>query len=82
MFVKIVCTIGPSSENYGTLMSMAKAGMNVARLNFSHGDYEGHERKLNLVRRVERDAGAPSPPSWTRRAPRSARGRWRTGRSR
>ena len=59
MFVKIVCTIGPSSENYGTLMSMAKAGMNVARLNFSHGDYEGHERKLNLVRRVERDAGAP-----------------------
>ena len=59
MFVKIVCTIGPSSENYGTLMSMAKAGMNVARLNFSHGDYEGHEKKLNLVRRVKRDAGAP-----------------------
>ncbi len=59
MFVKIVCTIGPASENYGTLMSMARAGMNVARLNFSHGDYEGHERKLNLIRRVERDAGAP-----------------------
>ena len=59
MFVKIVCTIGPASENYGTLKSMAKAGMNVARLNFSHGDYEGHERKLNLVRRVERDMGTP-----------------------
>ena len=59
MFVKIVCTIGPASENYGTLKSMAKAGMNVARLNFSHGDYEGHEKKLNLVRRVERDMGTP-----------------------
>ena len=59
MFVKIVCTIGPASENYGTLKSMAKAGMNVARLNFSHGDYEGHEKKLNLIRRVERDMGTP-----------------------
>jgi pyruvate kinase len=40
---------------------MAKAGMNVARLNFSHGDYEGHERKLNLVRQVERDLDIPIP---------------------
>ncbi|NLL36521.1 MAG: pyruvate kinase, partial [Fretibacterium sp.] len=59
MFVKIVCTIGPASEEYGTLMGMAQAGMNVARLNFSHGDYEGHERKLNLIREVERDTGRP-----------------------
>ncbi|MCR4818416.1 MAG: pyruvate kinase [Fretibacterium sp.] len=59
MFVKIVCTIGPASENYDTLKSMAEAGMNVARLNFSHGDYEGHEKKLNLVRQVERDLGKP-----------------------
>ncbi|MBQ9565462.1 MAG: pyruvate kinase [Synergistaceae bacterium] len=59
MFVKIVCTIGPASENYDTLKAMAGAGMNVARLNFSHGDYEGHERKLNLIRQVERDTGKP-----------------------
>ena len=59
MFVKIVCTIGPASEDYGTLKAMARAGMNVARLNFSHGDYEGHERKLGLIRRVERDMGSP-----------------------
>ena len=59
MFVKIVCTIGPASENYDTLKAMAEAGMNVARLNFSHGDYEGHERKLNLVRQVERDLKRP-----------------------
>ncbi len=59
MFVKIVCTIGPASDNYETLKSMAEAGMNVARLNFSHGDYEGHEKKLKLVRRVERAVKKP-----------------------
>ena len=59
MFVKIVCTIGPASDNYETLKSMAEAGMNVARLNFSHGDYEGHEKKLKLIRRVERSVKKP-----------------------
>ena len=59
MFVKIVCTIGPASDNYETLKSMAEAGMNVARLNFSHGDYEGHEKKLKLIRRVERSTKKP-----------------------
>ena len=44
MFVKIVCTIGPASDNFETLKSMAEAGMNVARLNFSHGDYDSHEK--------------------------------------
>ena len=59
MFVKIVCTIGPASDKYEVLRAMAEAGMNVARLNFSHGDYEGHEHKLNLVRQVERDLNVP-----------------------
>ena len=59
MFVKIVCTIGPASDNYDTLKSMAEAGMNVARLNFSHGDYAGHEKKLKLIRRVERAVKKP-----------------------
>lgn len=59
MFVKIVCTIGPASDNYETLKAMAEAGMNVARLNFSHGDYEGHEKKLKLIRRVERSVKKP-----------------------
>lgn len=59
MFVKIVCTIGPSSDNFDTLKAMAEAGMNVARLNFSHGDYAGHEKKLKLIRRVERSLKKP-----------------------
>jgi pyruvate kinase len=61
MFVKIVCTIGPASEDYEVLKSMVEGGMNVARLNFSHGDYEGHERKLNVIRQVEHDLGSPIP---------------------
>ncbi len=57
--VKIVCTIGPACSRYETLVDMAKAGMNVARFNFSHGEYEGHLGMLNLVRRVERDLKVP-----------------------
>ena len=59
MFVKIVCTIGPASDNFDTLKAMAEAGMDVARLNFSHGDYAGHEKKLKLIRRVERSVKRP-----------------------
>lgn len=59
VFVKIVCTIGPASEKYETLRAMAEAGMNVARFNFSHGDYEQHGRNLGLVRSLERDRGIP-----------------------
>ncbi|MGI6784908.1 MAG: pyruvate kinase [Aminivibrio sp.] len=57
--VKIVCTIGPSCSSYETLLSMAKAGMNVARFNFSHGAYEGHQEMFNLVRAVEKEMGEP-----------------------
>ena len=57
--VKIVCTIGPACSSYATLLKMARAGMNVARLNFSHGAYEGHLEMLNLIRRVEAELKTP-----------------------
>ena len=44
---KIVCTIGPASNNEKTLKEMIQAGMNVARFNFSHGDYKTQEANLN-----------------------------------
>jgi pyruvate kinase len=47
---KIVCTIGPASESTPVLEQMIEAGMNVARLNFSHGDFAGHQRVIGNVR--------------------------------
>ncbi|MBR2822725.1 MAG: pyruvate kinase [Clostridia bacterium] len=49
---KIICTIGPACENEETLSAMCDAGMNVARLNFSHGTHEEHQQKIDLVKRV------------------------------
>ena len=57
--VKIVCTIGPACWDYDKLFALAKAGMNVARLNFSHGDYESHLRTLKNVRAVEQELQTP-----------------------
>ena len=50
---KIICTIGPSSQDEDMLRKIILAGMNVARFNFSHGDYEEHGLKLE---RPERSA--------------------------
>jgi len=56
---KIVCTIGPASENEEVLTQMCLAGMNVARLNFSHGTHPEHEKKIELVKRVREKLNLP-----------------------
>ncbi|MCR4284126.1 MAG: pyruvate kinase [Parcubacteria group bacterium] len=56
---KIVATIGPVSENEETLLKMAKAGLNVARLNFSHGNYAEHLAKIKMVRKVSKALDKP-----------------------
>lgn len=56
---KIVCTIGPACSNEETITAMCKAGMNVARLNFSHGDYEEHQRNIDLIKKVREKLGMP-----------------------
>ena len=58
---KIICTIGPASENEATLTAMCKAGMNVARLNFSHGTHEEHQKKIDLIKKVRKELGLPIP---------------------
>ena len=54
---KIVCTIGPASESPETMGRMIRAGMNVARLNFSHGDFTGHKKVIQNLREAARTAG-------------------------
>ena len=56
---KIICTIGPASENEEILTQMCLAGMNVARLNFSHGTYPEHERKIALIKKVREKLNLP-----------------------
>ena len=56
---KIVCTIGPASENEATLTAMCQAGMNVARLNFSHGSHPEHKKKIDLIKAVREKLDLP-----------------------
>lgn len=54
---KIVCTIGPASEAPEKLAALAEAGMNVARLNFSHGDHEEHLARINTIKKIRKETG-------------------------
>jgi pyruvate kinase len=54
---KIVCTIGPASESPEVMKQMIEAGMNVARLNFSHGDFAAHKRVIENLRAASKSLG-------------------------
>ena len=56
---KIVCSIGPASESEEVLRDLCLAGMNVARLNFSHGTYEEHTRRINAIKKVRAELNLP-----------------------
>jgi pyruvate kinase len=54
---KIVCTIGPVTENEKSLTELVQAGMNVMRLNFSHGDFAEHQPRVNNIRKINKKLG-------------------------
>ncbi|MEX2410786.1 MAG: pyruvate kinase, partial [Candidatus Paceibacterota bacterium] len=54
---KIVATIGPASENKETLKKMVEEGLNVMRLNFSHGDFDEHQKRVNNFREIAKELG-------------------------
>lgn len=58
---KIICTIGPACDNEKTLTQMCLSGMNVARLNFSHGSQDEHMEKIELIKRVREKLYMPIP---------------------
>ena len=54
---KIVCTLGPASNDYKTIKRLILAGMDVARLNFSHGDHEDHRKIISSLRKASKETG-------------------------
>ncbi len=58
---KIVCTLGPASSSKKVISKMYDAGMNVARINFSHGTHEEHAEKIRIIKEIREDRGIPLP---------------------
>lgn len=56
---KIVCTLGPSTDNESVLKQMMVEGMNVARCNFSHGTYDEHKKRMDMVKKLRKEVGKP-----------------------
>ena len=56
---KIVCTIGPACSDEETLTAMCRAGMDVARLNFSHGTHEDHLARIRILKKIRKELGLP-----------------------
>ena len=56
---KIVCTMGPATENEEVLRKLMQEGMNVARMNFSHGDHAEQKRRMDMVKKLREELGLP-----------------------
>ena len=77
---KIVCTIGPSSQDEETLRKIMLAGMHVARLNFSHGDHHEQGQKLEMIRKLARELQMPVAVLMDTRGPEIRLGQFADGR--
>lgn len=74
---KIVCTIGPKTESEEMLTKMLDAGMNVMRLNFSHGDYAEHGQRIQNLRNVMSKTGKKAVSCSTRKVRKSVPSSWK-----
>ena len=52
---KIVCTMGPNANDEGLMRNLVKNGMNIARFNFSHGDYEEHKYRMDMLKKIREE---------------------------
>jgi len=76
---KIICTIGPSSESVDNLEKMIDMGMNVTRLNFSHGTYSEHQLRINNIRKASQSKGKPVAIMLDTRGPEIRTGKLKAG---
>ena len=76
---KIICTVGPASATEEVLTEMCHAGMNVARLNFSHGTHPEHQEKIDLVKRVREKLNLPIAIMLDTKGPEYRIGTFKTG---
>lgn len=74
---KIVCTIGPKTESEEMLTKMLDAGMNVMRLNFSHGDYAEHGQRIQNLRNVMSKTGKKLRSCWIPKVQKSVPSNWK-----
>ena len=56
---KIVCSMGPTTENLDVVCDLLRSGMNVARFNFSHGTHESHQTVIDTFKKVRKESGQP-----------------------
>lgn len=76
---KIICTLGPAVDDQKKLEELIKAGMNVARLNFSHGDYEEQGNRIELFKKARESVGAPVAMLLDTKGPEIRIGKFETG---
>ena len=76
---KIVCTLGPSSCTKEVISAMYDAGMNVCRLNFSHGTHEEHAAKIKIIKELREERGIPLPILLDTKVPEFRTGRYENG---
>ncbi len=76
---KIVCTLGPASETKETISAMFDAGMNVCRLNFSHGTHEDQLKKINIVKELREERNIPLPIMLDTKGPEFRTGKYVNG---
>ena len=77
---KIICTLGPASESEEVLRSMILAGMDVARINFSHGDYPSHKAKADTIKKLREEMNTHTALLLDTKGPEIRLGRFRNGR--
>ncbi|AIS52843.1 pyruvate kinase Pyk [Thermoanaerobacter kivui] len=76
---KIVCTIGPASEDYNILRKLIEKGLNVARLNFSHGDFEEHGARIDNIKKIREELKLPVAILLDTKGPEIRTGKFKNG---